>query len=137
MEFEPLPDRLNCYHTGTFSPVVLRFEGGNHHGGFCIEEYKDRCPRISLYGNAEEIKQVWLRCLLELQSRIRNSVRIRTLVDDDWLFFDLRTKDYSLHIYVGDGDYDTGINSDTMIEDATLALFRLRTLYNEFYNANV
>jgi hypothetical protein len=138
MEFAPLPDRLNCSHTGTFSPVVLRLEGGNPKGGFCVEEYKDCRPHISLYGDLVEAKHAWLSSLLELQSYTTSDVYIRTLADDAWLFFDIRPETYSRQIYIGEGDGDNGIRSDQQhTADASDALSRMRTVYNEFYDCNV
>ena len=64
MNFVDLPERLSFSHQGTYSPVLIRFEGGDDLSGFCIHEYKSTVPTIDMYGDLSTARE---RCAGALQ----------------------------------------------------------------------
>ncbi len=104
MGFVELADHINCTHAGTFSPVLFRFEGGDNHSGFLVEEYKSAQPYVKLYGDVENARLVFLTSLKTLPSLLNlaligdfaDQVQSRTLV---WYNFDVRLSIFRVAIY--------------------------------------
>jgi len=152
MNFVELPDHINCSFIGTFSPVLVRFEGGNGKGGFCIEEYHDRPPMVRIYGDHDDAKSqirerlinvnLYLNLVCEGEKPVAQRLRSETwhatsLPRDAWFTFDVRTRT-SLNFGI-DGKHFAIIPSmdldNSCLEEARHAYRRLISLYQRFYNA--
>lgn len=63
MEFVDLGDNINCSHTEAYSPVLIRLEGGNADGGFCVEDYGATRPFIRLYGDLASARRAFVNVI--------------------------------------------------------------------------
>lgn len=136
MHYVELPELLNCYHRGAYSPVLIRLEGGNKKAGFCIEEYKHVPPLVGLYGDAAIARQILFRTLNDLPSYISGGV-ILPSVPDEWFLFEFRPS-YRVSIYSGPHgvtvDRPPIGNEAKLRATVTEAHNRLLALYGRFYD---
>lgn len=148
MQFFELPERLNYHHIGTFSPLLVRFEGGNDQAGFCIEEYREARPFVSLYGDLKQIKECWAKSFDRLKLLVTTSLNDPAVIEyhklsREWFILDCRLPDYRITIHEGPTAIPGAIRSKTKTDmhlqqgskaDLRAALDRMEAVYRRFYN---
>jgi hypothetical protein len=145
MDYQELPKHLNCSHLGANSPVMMRLEGGNSRGGFCVEQYAITPPFLKFYGDAGEARQVFMSAVKCLPSFInlvleRKDCDLGSSSIYNWFQFDYRRPDYCVGIYCGQHGMSIirngaeQINKTDLANDLRAAHTHLAAIYDRFYN---
>lgn len=144
MVYVELPELLNCYHRGVYSPVVIRLEGGNNKGGFCIEEYKDAPPLVGLYGDMRTARSLFEKTVNALPAFIFSLIAGDTKAEgtrnphQSWFMFEFHPLAHRISFYCGPQGIKLDRLSDAGNKDLRAALLgahsRLMAIYRRFYN---
>jgi hypothetical protein len=144
MRFVELPERFNCSHNPQFSPVLVRFEGGNERAGFCIHEYTRTPPHVGLYGDLEIAKTQWEQSLKILHHYIGvlnefGSPRSTTIgtFNQSWFSLDARDDDYPVTVSFNQRISMIPLGSpnwQAVDENLTHAYKRMNLLFEKFYD---
>jgi hypothetical protein len=144
--YASVPDFLNWSHsTCEYDPVILRFEGGNDKGGFCITETRLGRINVHLHGDLAEIYENIFILLGMIKDHLVTDIILGStrILTGWWVLLEIRYSSRRISIYTNSKyshatrcpiNPDDDIPWSTAINDFVEALEQVSKIMRKFYN---